>query len=119
MEECQVYLELDISRQQHFLYILIFREYIYGLVYGHDFNGSIFLENVDCDYKSSLLIYQPSDSRLSERFSLERERFTWEGEILGYTGGFSPERELSRLGEKCHFGAVATVRFSLERESLA
>ncbi|KAF1860163.1 hypothetical protein Lal_00033761 [Lupinus albus] len=59
----------------------------------------------------------PSVSALGS--SLERERFIWEGEILGYTGGFSPERELSRLGEKCHFGAVATVRFSLERESLA
>ncbi|KAF1888195.1 hypothetical protein Lal_00008108 [Lupinus albus] len=41
------------------------------------------------------------------------------GEILGYTGGFSPERELSRLGEKWHFRTVDTVRFSLERESLA
>ncbi|KAF1867860.1 hypothetical protein Lal_00012756 [Lupinus albus] len=38
--------------------------------------------------------------RLSERFSPERERITWDGEILGYTRGFSPERELSRLGEK-------------------
>ncbi|KAF1860085.1 hypothetical protein Lal_00027938, partial [Lupinus albus] len=35
--------------------------------------------------------------------SLERERITWEGEILRYTGGFSPERELSRLGEKWQF----------------
>ncbi|KAF1864754.1 hypothetical protein Lal_00039926 [Lupinus albus] len=51
--------------------------------------------------------------------SLERERLTWEGEILGYTGRFSPERKLSRLGEKWHFGTVETVRFSLERESLA
>ncbi|KAF1866097.1 hypothetical protein Lal_00045020 [Lupinus albus] len=49
------------------------------------------------------------DSRLSERFSPERERLTWEGEILGYTGGFSPEQRLSRLGEKWHFGAVETV----------
>ncbi|KAF1878047.1 hypothetical protein Lal_00041796 [Lupinus albus] len=40
------------------------------------------------------------------RFSPERERITWEGEILGYTGGFSPERELSRLGEKWQFWAV-------------
>ncbi|KAF1858864.1 hypothetical protein Lal_00032252 [Lupinus albus] len=58
-------------------------------------------------------------SRLSERFSLERERITWEGEILGYTGRFSPERGLPRLGEKWQTGAVDTVRFSLERESLA
>ncbi|KAF1871997.1 hypothetical protein Lal_00012216 [Lupinus albus] len=57
-----------------------------------------------------------SYSRLSERFSPERERLTWDGEILEYTGRFSPERELSRLGEKYHFGSVGTVRFSLERE---
>ncbi|KAF1894174.1 hypothetical protein Lal_00004096, partial [Lupinus albus] len=40
------------------------------------------------------------DSRLSERFLPGRERLTWEGEILGYTEGFSTERELARLGEK-------------------
>ncbi|KAF1892515.1 hypothetical protein Lal_00010981 [Lupinus albus] len=32
-------------------------------------------------------------------FSPGRERLTWEGEILGYTGGFSPERGLVRLSE--------------------
>ncbi|KAF1892760.1 hypothetical protein Lal_00042654 [Lupinus albus] len=41
------------------------------------------------------------ESRLSEKVSSGRERFTWEGEILGYTEGFSPERELSRLSESC------------------
>ncbi|KAF1888284.1 hypothetical protein Lal_00046695 [Lupinus albus] len=46
--------------------------------------------------------------RLSERFSPERERITWEGEIVGYTGGFSLERELSRLGEKWQFWVVDT-----------
>ncbi|KAF1891465.1 hypothetical protein Lal_00039595 [Lupinus albus] len=58
-------------------------------------------------------------SRLSERFSPEGERITWEGEILGYTGRFSPEREFPRLGEKWQTGAVDTMRFSPERESLA
>ncbi|KAF1884286.1 hypothetical protein Lal_00042938 [Lupinus albus] len=48
--------------------------------------------------------------RLIERLSPERERITWEGEILDYTGGFSPERELSRLGEKWQFWAVDTRR---------
>ncbi|KAF1877046.1 hypothetical protein Lal_00033599 [Lupinus albus] len=43
--------------------------------------------------------YQSWDSRLNERFSLGRDRLTWEGEILGYTGGFSLERELARLSE--------------------
>ncbi|KAF1898189.1 hypothetical protein Lal_00032954 [Lupinus albus] len=36
--------------------------------------------------------------RLSERLLPERERITWEGEILGYTGGFSPGREMAILG---------------------
>ncbi|KAF1862305.1 hypothetical protein Lal_00026831 [Lupinus albus] len=29
-----------------------------------------------------------------------REGLNWKGEILGYTEGFSPERELARLGDK-------------------
>ncbi|KAF1877227.1 hypothetical protein Lal_00011998 [Lupinus albus] len=43
--------------------------------------------------------YQSWDSRLSEGLSPGRERLTWEGEILGYTEGFSLEREWSRLSE--------------------
>ncbi|KAF1870608.1 hypothetical protein Lal_00025925 [Lupinus albus] len=61
------------------------------------------------------LTYQSWKSCLSERFSPERERITWEGEILGYTGGFSPERELSRLGENWQFGAVDTVNMNDEK----
>ncbi|KAF1863128.1 hypothetical protein Lal_00015610 [Lupinus albus] len=44
--------------------------------------------------------------RLIERFSPERERITWEGEILDYTGGFSPERELSRPARNGNFGLL-------------
>nr|AQR57543.1 maturase K [Dicraeopetalum mahafaliense] len=67
MEEYQVDLELDISRQQDFLYPLIFREYIYGLAYVHDFNGSIFAENVDYDNKSSLLIVKRLITRMYQQ----------------------------------------------------
>nr|YP_010385578.1 maturase K [Ammodendron bifolium]UPN63322.1 maturase K [Ammodendron bifolium]URN72822.1 maturase K [Ammodendron bifolium] len=67
MEEYQVDLELDIPRQQDFLYPLIFREYIYGLAYGHDFNGSIFTENVDYDNKSSLLIVKRLITRMYQQ----------------------------------------------------
>nr|WRO36757.1 maturase K [Clathrotropis nitida] len=56
MEEYQVYLELDRSRQQDFLYPLIFREYIYGLAYSHDLNRSFWVENGGYNNKSSLLI---------------------------------------------------------------
>nr|ANW83045.1 maturase K [Baphia pauloi] len=57
MGKYQVYFELDRSHQPDFLYPLIFREYIYGLAYGHDLNRSIFVENIGgYDNKSSLLV---------------------------------------------------------------
>ncbi|KAF1896161.1 hypothetical protein Lal_00027234 [Lupinus albus] len=57
---------------------------------------------------------QRLNQRMDDGFQLLID--SWEGEILGHTGEFSPERELSRLGEKWHFGAVDTMRFSLDRE---
>nr|AFC38328.1 maturase K [Erophaca baetica subsp. orientalis] len=56
MKEYQVFLERDRSRQQDFLYPLIFREYVYGLAYSHDFNRSTFVEKVGSENKYSLLI---------------------------------------------------------------
>nr|AWX63854.1 maturase K [Bretschneidera sinensis]URF22156.1 maturase K [Bretschneidera sinensis]URF22242.1 maturase K [Bretschneidera sinensis]URF22328.1 maturase K [Bretschneidera sinensis]URF22414.1 maturase K [Bretschneidera sinensis] len=58
MEEFQVYLEVDRSRQHDFLYPLIFREYIYALAHDHGLNKnrSILLENGGYDNKSSSLI---------------------------------------------------------------
>nr|AJE59385.1 maturase K [Dupuya madagascariensis]AQR57542.1 maturase K [Dupuya madagascariensis] len=67
MEEYQVYLELDRSRQQDFLYPLIFREYIYGLAYGHDLNSSSLVENVGYDNKSSLLIVKRLITRMYQQ----------------------------------------------------
>nr|YP_009109756.1 maturase K [Trifolium boissieri]AIJ27796.1 maturase K [Trifolium boissieri] len=55
MKEYQVYLERARSRQQDFLYPLIFREYIYGLAYSHNFHRSTFVENEGYDNKYSLL----------------------------------------------------------------
>nr|AAN39344.1 maturase-like protein [Sphinctospermum constrictum] len=67
MEEHQVYLELAKSRQQDFLYPLVFREYIYGLAYGYDLNRSIFAENVGYDNKSSLLIVKRLITRMYQQ----------------------------------------------------
>nr|ADL14577.1 maturase K [Cyathostegia mathewsii]ADL14581.1 maturase K [Cyathostegia mathewsii] len=68
MEEYQVvYLELDRSRQQDFLYPLLFREYIYGLAYGHDLNSSILVENVGYGKKSSLLIVKRLITRMYQQ----------------------------------------------------
>ena len=69
MEEYQIYLQLYGSRQQNFLYPLIFRESIYGLAYGHDLNRnrSFLVENVDYDKKSSLLIVKRLITRMYQQ----------------------------------------------------
>ncbi|KAG4109378.1 hypothetical protein ERO13_1Z049403v2 [Gossypium hirsutum] len=57
MEEFQVYLELNRSRQHDFLYPLIFREYIYAFAHEHGLNKSmIFFENQGYGNKFSSLI---------------------------------------------------------------
>jgi maturase K len=67
MEEYQRYLELDRSRKNDFLYPLIFREYIYTLAHDHGLSGSILLENVGYDNKSSLLIVKRLITRMYQQ----------------------------------------------------
>lgn len=67
MKEYKVYLERARSRQQHFLYPLIFREYIYGLAYSHNLNRSIFVENIGYDKKYSLLIVKRLITRMYQQ----------------------------------------------------
>src|SRR4030066_1577267 len=67
MKEYQVYLERARSRQQDFLYPLIFREYIYGLAYSQNFNRSIFVENLGYDNKYSLLIVKRLITRMYQQ----------------------------------------------------
>nr|YP_010756644.1 maturase K [Melochia pyramidata]UNV38362.1 maturase K [Melochia pyramidata] len=68
MEEFQVYLELNRSRQQDFLYPLIFREYIYALAHDHGLNKSmILLENEDYGNKFSSLIVKRLIIRMNQQ----------------------------------------------------
>nr|Q7YM28.1 RecName: Full=Maturase K; AltName: Full=Intron maturase [Galbulimima belgraveana]AAP02924.1 maturase [Galbulimima belgraveana] len=70
MEELQGYLEIDRSRQQHFLYPLLFQEYIYALAHDHGLNGSIFyepMENLGYDNKSSSLIAKRLITRMHQQ----------------------------------------------------
>ncbi|KAF1890832.1 hypothetical protein Lal_00037402 [Lupinus albus] len=78
------------------------------------FNG-LSIGGIQLHISCLMIVYQSRKPRLIERFSPERERITWEGEILDYTGGFSPERELSRLGEKWQFWAVDTAGYTYNR----
>nr|AEZ64399.1 maturase K [Sisyrinchium tinctorium]AEZ64449.1 maturase K [Sisyrinchium tenuifolium] len=59
MKELQGYLEKNKSRQQPFLYPLLFQEYIYALAHDRGLNGSIFSEPMEVfnyDSKSSLAL---------------------------------------------------------------
>nr|YP_010034409.1 maturase K [Aponogeton abyssinicus]QOX09163.1 maturase K [Aponogeton abyssinicus]UGC02440.1 maturase K [Aponogeton madagascariensis] len=59
MEELEIYLEKDKYWQQHFLYPLLFQEYIYALAHDYSLNGSVCyesLEILDYDNKSSLVL---------------------------------------------------------------
>nr|WOV67635.1 maturase K [Haymondia wallichii]WOV67718.1 maturase K [Haymondia wallichii]WOV67801.1 maturase K [Haymondia wallichii] len=67
MEEYRVYLELHRSGHQDILYPLFFREYIYGLAYGH---GSSFVENVAYNNKFSLLIVKRLITRMYQQTHL-------------------------------------------------
>nr|YP_009527298.1 maturase K [Ranzania japonica]AYA72672.1 maturase K [Ranzania japonica]QBZ77874.1 maturase K [Ranzania japonica] len=70
MEELQGYLEIDKSRQQDFLYPLLFQEYIYALAHDHGLNGSILYDSIDnlgYDNKYSLLIVKRLITRLYQQ----------------------------------------------------
>nr|APZ85841.1 maturase K [Psorothamnus schottii] len=113
MEEYQVYLELDRSRQQDFLYPLIFREYIYGLVYGHDLNGSIMVENVDYDNKYSLLIVKRLITRMYQQnhFILSANDSNKNRQFWGYNKNL-----YSQIISEA-FAIVVEIPFSLQLRS--
>nr|AGL72737.1 maturase-like protein [Merwilla sp. LHMS 2387] len=71
MEELQGYLEKGRSQQQHFLYPLLFQEYIYALAHDHGLlNGSIFYEPVEVfgyDNKSSLALVKRLITRIYQQ----------------------------------------------------
>nr|YP_010756900.1 maturase K [Rulingia hermanniifolia]UNV38618.1 maturase K [Rulingia hermanniifolia] len=68
MEEFQVYLEINRSRQHDFLYPLIFREYIYALAHDHGLNKSMIpLENEGYGNKFSSLIVKRLIIRMDQQ----------------------------------------------------
>nr|CAE45222.1 maturase K [Diplarrena latifolia] len=70
MEELQGYLEKDSSRQQPFLYPLLFQEYIYALAHDRGLNGSIFYEPMEVfgyDSKFSLALVKRLITRIYQQ----------------------------------------------------
>nr|ACJ38625.1 maturase K [Ophrestia radicosa] len=112
MEKYQVYLELDRSHHQDFLYPLIFREYIYGLAYGHDLNRSIFVENIGYDNKSSLLIVKRLITRMYQQTHLIiSTNDSNKNPFWGYNNNFYSEIILEG------FVVVVEIPFSLQFSS--
>uniref|UniRef100_UPI00315CD737 maturase K n=1 Tax=Plantago cornuti TaxID=197799 RepID=UPI00315CD737 len=64
MEEIQRDLQLERSRQQDFLYPLIFQEYIYAFAHDRSLSRSFLSENRDSENKSSLLIVKRLITRM-------------------------------------------------------
>nr|QJU04217.1 maturase K [Pothos scandens] len=72
MEEFKEYLEKSRSKQQHFLYPLLFQEYIYAFIHdcGLNVNGSIFYELTEIssyDNKSSSLLVKRLITRMYQQ----------------------------------------------------
>nr|QWL16303.1 maturase K [Plantago elongata] len=64
MEEIQRDLQLERSRQQDFLYPLIFQDYIYAFAHDRSLSRSFLSENRDSENKSSLLIVKRLITRM-------------------------------------------------------
>nr|AFN09830.1 maturase K [Cathcartia oliveriana] len=70
MKGLEAYFEIDRSRQQDFLYPLLFQEYIYALAHDHGLNGSILYEsvkNLGYDNKSSSLLVKRLITRMYQQ----------------------------------------------------
>nr|ABS57352.1 maturase K [Simarouba glauca]ABS87064.1 maturase K [Simarouba glauca] len=86
MEEFQVYLELNRSQQQDFLYPLLFREYIYALAHDPDLNRLLIsLENGGYDNKSSSLNVKRLITRMYQQINLSiSANDSKQNKFLGY-----------------------------------
>nr|YP_009993663.1 maturase K [Phaleria macrocarpa]QNO35412.1 maturase K [Phaleria macrocarpa] len=113
MEEFQLYLELNRSRQYHFLYPLIFREYIYALAHDYVFNrnqSSILLESARYDNKSSSLIVK----RLITRMYQENHLFisandSKQNQFFGHNNNKNLYYQIISAG----FAVIVEIPFSL------
>nr|AGL72742.1 maturase-like protein [Sowerbaea juncea] len=115
MEEFQEYLEKYRSQQQHFLYPLLFQEYIYALVHNHGLKSSIFYESVEVfgyDNKSSLALVKRLITRIYQQNSLislvndsKQKRF------VGYKNFFYSHFDSQMISES--FAIIVEIPFSL------
>nr|AER28892.1 maturase K [Albidella acanthocarpa] len=95
MEEFKKYLEGDRDWQQHFLYPLLFQEYIYALahIHNHGLNGSIFYESGEIllgyDNKSSLILVKRLILRMyQQNFLIHSFNESHQNRFVGHNNPF-------------------------------
>nr|AGL72744.1 maturase-like protein [Trichopetalum plumosum] len=117
MEELQGYFEKDRSRQQHFLYPLLFQEYIYALAHDYGLNGSTFYESAEVfgyDNKSSLALVKRLITRIYQQKSLiSLVNDSNQNRFVGYThNNFFYSRFYSQMISES-FSIIVEIPFSL------
>nr|ADR78204.1 maturase K [Yucca filamentosa]WRK84189.1 maturase K [Yucca gloriosa] len=115
MEELQGYLEKDKSRQQHFLYPLLFQEYIYALAHDHGLNGSIFYEPVEVfgyDNKSSLALVKRLITRIyQQNYLISSVNDSNQKRLVGHNNFFYSHFDSQMISES--FAIIVEIPFSL------
>nr|ACH69951.1 maturase K [Ayensua uaipanensis] len=115
MEELQEYLEKDRSRQQHFLYPLLFQEYIYAFAHDHGLNDSIFYEPVEIigyDNKSSSVLVKRLIIRMyQQNYLINSVNYSNQNRFVGHNNFFYSHFFSQMISEG--FAVIVEIPFSL------
>nr|YP_010877438.1 maturase K [Hechtia michoacana]WHE19234.1 maturase K [Hechtia michoacana] len=115
MEELQGYLEKDRSRQQHFLYPLLFQEYIYAFAHDHGLKDSIFYEPVEIigyDNKSSSVLVKRLIIRMyQQNYLINSVNYSNQNRFVGHNNYFYSHFFSQMISEG--FAVIVEIPFSL------
>nr|ACH69917.1 maturase K [Fosterella weddelliana]ACH69957.1 maturase K [Fosterella cotacajensis]ACH69921.1 maturase K [Fosterella weddelliana]ACH69922.1 maturase K [Fosterella weddelliana]ACH69923.1 maturase K [Fosterella weddelliana] len=115
MEELQGYLEKDRFRQQHFLYPLLFQEYIYVVAHDHGLNDSIFYEPVKIigyDNKSSSVLVKRLIIRMyQQNYLINSVNYSNQNRFVGHNTYFYSHFFSQMISEG--FAVIVEIPFSL------
>nr|AAX84500.1 maturase K [Orchidantha fimbriata] len=120
MEKLQVYLEKvekEKSWQQHFLYPLLFQEYIYVFAYDHGLNSSIFYEPVSFfgyGNKSSLVLVKRLIIRMyQQNYLIYSVNNSYQNRFVGHNNCFFYSHFFSQMISE-GFAVIVEIPFSLQ-----
>nr|AKH04830.1 maturase K [Pariana sp. PFM-2015] len=117
MEQFEGYSEKKKSRQQYFVYPLLFREYIYAFAHDYGLNGSEPVESISCNNKkfSSLLVKRLIIRMYQQNFWINSVNHLNQDQLLDYNNFFYSEFYSQILSEG--FAIVVEIPFSLRELS--